>query len=127
MNYETILVSLTALVIGATSSIAQDSHKSGPFQGAKANKGFVTHTTQDGKSTLTLSDDFAPPQTPDPHWQVVDSNGKTYLLDRLMTKTQKVKKSIVVPDYVPDIAKVQMWCAFAEANLGEAVFEQPVK
>jgi hypothetical protein len=44
-----------------------------------------------------------------------------------MTKTQKVKKSIEVPAYVPDIAKVQMWCAFAETNLGEAAFEHPVK
>ena len=97
MNYKTLLASLTALVIAATSSFAQDTHKSGPFQGAKANKGYVTHTTANGKGTLTLSDDFVPPQTPDPHWQVVDSNGKTYLLDRLMTKEQKVKKSIVVP------------------------------
>lgn len=127
MNHKIILVSLTALVIAATSSIAQDSHKSGPFQGAKANKGFVTHTTQDGKSVLTLSDDFVPPQTPDPHWQVVDSNGKAYLLDRLMTKSQKVKKSIIVPEYVSDIAKVQIWCAFAETNLGEAAFDHPVK
>jgi hypothetical protein len=127
MNYKTLFGSLTALVIAATSSFAQDIHKSGPFQGAKANKGFVTHTTVDGKSTLTLSDDFVPPKTPDPHWQVVDSNGKTYLLDRLMTKSQTVKKTIVVPDYVPDIAKVQMWCAFAEVNLGEAAFEHPVK
>jgi hypothetical protein len=127
MNYKIILGSLIALVIAATSSLAQDSHKSGPFQGAKANKGFVTHTTQDGKSILTLSDDFVAPQTPDPHWQVVDSNGKTYLLDRLMTKTQKVKKSITVPDYVLDVAKVQIWCAFAEANLGEAAFDHPVK
>ena len=127
MNHKTIVASLTALVIAATSSIAQDGHKSGPFQGVKANKGFVTHTTQDGKSTLTLSDDFVPPQTPDPHWQVVDSNGKTYRLDRLMTKGQKVKKSIVVPEYVPDIAKVQIWCAFAETNLGEAAFDHPAK
>ena len=127
MNYKIILGSLAALVIAATSSIAQDSHKSGPFQAAKANKGFVTHATQNGKSTLTLSDDFVPPQTPDPHWQVVDSNGKTYLLDRLITKSQKVKKSIVVPEYVMDIAKVQMWCAFAEVNLGQATFEHPVK
>ena len=97
MNHKTILASLTALVIAVTSSIAQDSHKSGPFQGAKANKGFVTHTTENGKSTLTLSDDFVPPQTPDPHWQIVDSNGKIYLLDRLTTKGEKVKKSIVVP------------------------------
>jgi hypothetical protein len=127
MNCKLIFASLTALVIAATSNFAQDTHESGPFQGAKANKGFVTHTTVNGKSTLTLSDNFVPPQTPDPHWQVVDSNGKTYLLDRLMTKDQKVKKSIVVPDYVSDIAKVQMWCAFAETNLGEAAFEHPVK
>src|SRR5947207_14583257 len=127
MIYKTILASLTALVIAAASSSAQDSHKSRPFQGAKANKGFVTHTTANGKSTLTLSDDFVPPQTPDPHWQVVDSNRRTYLLDRLMTKDQKVKKSIVVPEYIPDIAKVQMWCAFAETNLSEAAFEHPVK
>jgi hypothetical protein len=127
MNHKIIFASLIALVIAVTNSFAQDSHKSGPFQGAKANKGFVTHTTQNGKSMLTLSDDFVPPQTPDPHWQVVDSNGKTYLLHRLMTKDQKVKKSIVVPDYVPDIAKVEMWCAFAETNLGEAAFDHPVK
>src|SRR5207302_11119889 len=97
MNCKTILASLTALVIAATSSIAQDSHKSGPFQGAKANKGSVTHATQNGKSTLTLSDDFVPPHTPHPHWQVVDSNGKTYLLDRLMTKGERVKKPTVAP------------------------------
>ena len=53
MNYKIIVGSLMALVIAATSGIAQDSHKSGPFQGAKANKGFVTHTTANGKSTLT--------------------------------------------------------------------------
>jgi len=127
MNHKIIFASLIVLVIAATSSFAQESHKSGPFQGAKANKGFVTHTAVNGKSTLTLSDDFVPPQTPDPHWQVVDSNGKTYLLDRLMTKGQKVKTSIEVPAYVPDIAKVQMWCAFAETNLGEAAFEHPIK
>jgi hypothetical protein len=127
MNCKLILASVTALAIAVTNSFAQDTHKSGSFQGAKANKGFVTHTNANGKSTLTLSDDFVPPQTPDPHWQVVDSSGKTYLLDRLMVKGDKMNKSIVVPDYVPDIAKVQMWCAFAEANLGEAAFEHPVK
>jgi hypothetical protein len=127
MNRKTILVSIAALVVAATSGIAQDTHKSGPFQGTKANKGFVTHSTENGKSTLTLSDDFVPPQTPDPHWQVVDSSGKTYLLDRLMTKSQKVKKSIVVPEYVPNVAKVQIWCAFAETNLGEAAFDHAVK
>jgi hypothetical protein len=127
MNHKIILASLTALAIAATSGFAQDTHKSGPFQGAKANKGFVTHSTINGKSTLTLSDDFIPPKTPDPHWQVVDSNGKTYLLDRLTVKGDKMIKSIVIPDYVPDVVKVQMWCAFAETNLGEAAFDHPVK
>ena len=127
MNYTTILASLTALVIAATGSIAQDSHKSGLFQGAKANTGYVTHTTENGNSVLTLSDDFKSPDTPDPHWQVVDSKGNVYLLQKLSIKGDKMNRKITVPKYVPDIAKVQIWCAFAEANLGEAVFEHPVK
>ena len=78
-----------------------------------------------GKSTLTLSDDFVAPQTPDPHWQVVDSKGNTYLLQKLMIKGDKMNKSIVVPNYVADIKTVQIWCAFAEVNLGEASFDRP--
>ncbi len=54
MIYKTILASLTALIIAAASSFAQDSHKSGPFQGAKANTGYVTHTTESGNSVLRL-------------------------------------------------------------------------
>jgi len=127
MIYKTILASLTALVIAAASSFAQDGHKSGPFQGAKANTGYVTHTTENGKSVLTLSDDFKAPDTPDPHWQVVDSKGNTYLLQKLSIKGDKMNRKITVPKYVPDIAKVQIWCAFAETNLGEAAFEHPVK
>ena len=127
MNYITILGSLTALVIAVTSSIAQDSHKSGPFQGVKANTGYVTHTTENGNSVLTLSDDFKSPDTPDPHWQVVDSKGNVYLLQKLSIKGDQMNRKITVPKYVPDIAKVQIWCAFAETNLGEAAFEHPVK
>jgi len=127
MIYKTILVSLTALVIAATSGFAQDSHKSGPFQGAKANTGYVTHTTENGNSILTLSEDFKAPDTPDPHWQIVDSNGNTYLLQKLSIKGGKMNRKITVPKYIPDIAKVQIWCAFAETNLGEALFKQPVK
>ena len=127
MIYKTILVSLTALIIAAASGFAQDSRKSGPFQGAKANTGYVMHTTEGGKSVLTLSDDFKAPDTPDPHWQIVDSNGNTYLLQKLSIKGNKMNRKITVPKYVPDIAKVQIWCAFAETNLGEAAFEQPVK
>ena len=127
MNHKNLLVSLFALILAASPSLAGDTHKSGPFQGAKANTGFVTHTTEGTKSVLTLSDDFVVPQTPDPHWQVVDSKGNTYLLQKLMIKGDKLNKSIEVPEYVRDIAKVQIWCAFAEVNLGEAAFERPVK
>ena len=127
MIYKTIIASLTALVIVATSSFADDMHKSGPFKGAKANTGYVTHTTEAGNSILTLSDDFKAPQTPDPHWQIVDSNGNVYLLQKLSIKGGGMNRKITVPKYVLDIAKVQIWCAFAEVNLGEAAFEHPVK
>src|SRR6266404_7247961 len=112
MNHKTLIVSLIALVLAPSYSFAGDGHKSGAFQGAKANAGFVTHTTEGGKSMLTLSDDFVTPQTPDPHWQVVDSKGNTYLLQKLMIKGDTVNKSIEVPKYVHDIANVQIWCAF---------------
>ncbi len=122
-----------AILIPATHSVALAKHKSTPFQGGKANTGYVMHDVVNGKNVLTLSDGFVAPQTPDPHWQVVDSKGRVYLLDRLGIKKNdmgekpdKEKRSITLPDYVPDVAKVQMWCAWAEALLGEAQFEQPV-
>ena len=127
MIHKIILTSLAALAIAATSILAGEGHKSGPFQGAKANTGFVTHTTENGNSVLTLSDDFKAPDAPDPHWQVVDSNANAYLLQKLSIKGGKMNSKITVPKYVPDIAKVQFWCAFAEFSLGEAAFEQPVK
>ena len=64
---------LMTTMLFAVSAVAQDAHTTGQFQGPKANKGHVTHSTRDGKSVLTLSDDFIVPDTPDPHWQVVDS------------------------------------------------------
>ena len=108
-------------------SFAAGSHTSRPFAGVKANTGTVTHTKENGQSVLTLSDDFKVPDTPDPHWQVVDSKGKTYLLQRLPVKGDKVNRRIVLPADVPDVAKVQIWCAFAETLLGEAEFASPVK
>jgi hypothetical protein len=76
---------------------------------------------------LRLSDDFVIPDTPAPHWQLVDSKGNTYLLNRLKIKGDKYNQTLVVPAYVKDVAKVQIWCAFAEVLLGEASFEKPVK
>ncbi len=123
-----LIASFTALaLLAATSVFAEHSHTSTKFEGAKANTGTVTHRVKDGKNILTLSDDFKVPETPAPHWQVVDSKGNVYLLQRLKIKGDKINKSITVPGYVQDIAKVQIWCAWAEALLGEASFEQPVQ
>ena len=123
-----LLTSFAAVALLAAVSVrADETHTSTKFAGAKANKGTVTHTMQSGKNILTLSDDFVTPDTPAPHWQVVDSHGHAYLLQRLKIKGDKFNKSITVPDYVHDIAKVQIWCAWAEVNLGEASFNKPLQ
>jgi hypothetical protein len=121
---------LMATTLFAVSAFAQDMHTSSQFQGPKANKGHVSHSTRDGKSVLTLSDDFIVPDTPDPHWRVVDSNGNVYDLDKLKKKAligDKYQKEIVLPSYVKNVSKVVIWCAWAEANLGEASFSSPVQ
>ena len=120
---------LMATMLFAVSAMAQDAHTSSQFQGPKANKGHVSHSTREGKSVLTLSDDFVVPDTPDPHWRVVDSNGNVYDLDKLKKKSligDKYQKEIVLPSYVKNVSKVIIWCAWAEANLGEASFSSPV-
>ena len=123
--------SLVALTMSASLALAQ-SHTSKPFSGAKVNAGTVTHSMKDGKDVLTLSDDFKVPDTPDPHWQVVDSKGNTYLLQRLGVKNlgglakDRINMSIALPAYVKDVAKVQIYCAWAEAVLGEAPFSAPL-
>lgn len=124
MGLLTVLVAVGWLA--ATSSFAADTHMSKPFTGTKVNGGTVTHAKQGGKNLLTLSDDFQVPGTPDPHWQVVDSQGNVYLLQRLMIKEDKVNKTITLPSYIRDIAKVQIWCAWAETLLGEAPFSAPI-
>jgi hypothetical protein len=114
-------------LVAVTSVWAGGTHTSTQFMGAKANKGTVTHTIQSSKNILTLSDDFVIPDTPAPHWQVVDSHGHTYLLQRLKIKGDKFNKTIALPDYIQDVAKVQIWCAWAEVLLGEASFHKPVE
>jgi hypothetical protein len=123
----TALLSVTALAAVATAAGAQ-TRTSGAFTGAKVNGGTVTATEKDGKTVLTLSPEFKTPDTPDPHWQVVDSKGNTFLLQRLGVKSlgglakDRINMSITVPDYVKDVAKVQIYCSWAEAVLGEASF-----
>ncbi len=140
-----VFVAVASLLMAAGAYAAGMQHTSTPFKGAKVNGGTVTHTKKDGKNVLTLSDDFQVPDTPDPHWQVVDSKGTVYLLERLDVKegammegamsSKSMKsgkdiqfnKSITLPSYIHDVAKVQIYCAWAEALLGEASFAQPVK
>lgn len=117
-----IAAGVLALVIGTTVLGAQG-QTSKPFTGAKVNAGTVTHTIQNGKHVLTLSSDFKVPDTPDPHWQVVDSRGNVYLLQRLGIKGDKVNTQITLPAYIKDVVKVQIYCAWAEAVLGEATFD----
>jgi hypothetical protein len=125
------LFGIAALALSATFALAQG-HTSTKFSGAKVNAGTVTHSVKDGKNLLTLSGDFQMPDTPDPHWQVVDSKGNTYLLQRLGVKNlaglakDRINTSITLPAYVKDVAKVQIYCAWAEAVLGEASFSTPM-
>jgi len=114
-------------VVASMAAAADGTHVSGPFMGPKANTGTVTHSKENGMNVLTLSADFKVPDTPAPHWQVVDSKGNTYLLQRLLIKGDKYNQKIVVPAYVADIAKVEIWCAWAETLLGEASFSMVVK
>ena len=127
MNIKSIATSIAAFIVTSTLSLADHAeHKTGKFEGAKANTGYATHSTHDGKSVLKVSDDFVIPDTPAPSWQVVDSKGNTYLLNQFKIKGGK-NRQVTVPAYVPDIAKVQVWCSFAEVLLGEAKFEKSVK
>ncbi len=112
---KTIIAAFAALALVAANAFAAD-----------------THTVKDGKNILTLSDDFKVPEAPDLHWQVVDSKGNIYLLQKLKVKggavkADKLNQSIIVPAYIPDISKVQIWCAYVEVVLGEASFDQPVQ
>jgi hypothetical protein len=79
-----------------------------------------------GRDVLKLSADFTVPDTPDPHWQVVDAKGQVFLLQRLGIKGDKINTQITLPAYVKDVAKVQIYCAWAEAVLGEAAFDRSI-
>ena len=139
---------VVVLALGA-SSFAQGmkddkmmgAHHSTTFKGKAVNGGHVIHSKEGSINVLTLSDDFVAPGSPDPHWQVVDSRGTVYDLGRLKLKgagatmdmaadkkpEDRLNKQIKLPAYIKDVAKVIIYCAWAEVNLGEASFEKPVK
>ena len=119
------LMVVAAFALSAAPVTAAQTKMSRPFAGAKANTGTVTLSTSGSVRTLTLSDDFKAPDAPDPHWQVVDTEGRVYLLQKLTVKGltgDKMNRSITLPAYIKNAAKVQFWCAYAEVLLGEASF-----
>jgi hypothetical protein len=112
--------------LAAVDAIAAMAKVSKPFMGVKANTGTVSFTKEGKDFVLTLSDDFKVPDAPAPHWQIVDTKGNVYLLQRLVAKGEKFHKQIVLPSYIHDIARVQIWCAYAEVLLGETTFDSPI-
>jgi hypothetical protein len=124
-----VRMALAALVAAAGLAVATAGFAADmtlPFTGKAVTRGTVAHDVQGGKHVLTMSADFQIPDSPDPHWQVVDSQGNTYLLDRVKLKDNKINRAITLPGYISDIVRVQMWCAWAEVVLGEAPFTKPV-
>ena len=118
---------VAAMVTASVSLAAKGPHTSSKFEGPKANTGTVTHTVENGKSILRVSADFKVPDTPAPTWRVVDSKGNIYTLDAFKVKAgNNEKREVVVPSYVHDIVKVQVYCAWAEVLLGEAAFTSPI-
>ncbi len=110
----------------ATAGFAADGHTTTRFEGVKVNAGTATHARRGNVDTLTWSNDFRIPDSPAPHWQVIDSKGRVYLLQRLKIKGDKENRTIDLPAYVSDVSRVQIYCAWAEALLGEAVFAKPI-
>ena len=119
------MIAATGLFV-ASIGFAADVHTTTKFEGVKANSGSATHARSGNADTLTWSDDFKIPETPAPHWQVVDTKGNVFLLNRLAIKGDKQNRTIALPAYVHDVAKVQIWCAFAETLLGEASYSKPI-
>lgn len=119
------MVAATGLCV-ASQGLAADAHTTAKFEGVKANSGTATHGRSGNSDTLTWSEDFKIPDTPAPHWQVVDTKGNVFLLQRLKIKGDKENRTITLPAYVHDVAKVQIYCAWAEALLGEAPFAKPI-
>ena len=122
------LGALAALALFAANTALAADMMTRPFTGKAVNGGTVTATLHGGRTVLTLSKDFQVPGSPDPHWQVVDSKGNVFLLQRLGVKNlggiakDRVNMSITLPPYVKDVARIQIYCAWAEAVLGEASF-----
>jgi len=130
-NVLSVIAVLGLLVTVNSFAAKMETHMSSQFQGPKANTGTVAHYVVNGRSMLKVSDDFKVPDTPAPTWRVVDSRGNVYTLDAFKIKgtlgANAEKREVEVPSYVKDIAKVQVYCAWAQVLLGEANFSSAVK
>ena len=82
--------------------------------------GCDSRTSSSSKPTHNVTASNVIPDTPAPHWQVVDSKGNVFLLNQLKIAGDKTNKTIVLPKNITDVAKVQIWCSFVEIVLGEA-------
>src|SRR5215470_8182620 len=122
----TVFAALALFMAVHSFAAKMDVHTSSKFEGPKANTGTVMHYVENGKSMLKVSDDFKVPDTPAPTWRVVDAKGNIYTLDAFKIKgtlgNNAEKREVEVPAYVKDIAKVQVYCAWAQVLLGEASF-----
>jgi hypothetical protein len=122
----TVLAVTAMLFTGAAFSRDNGPHTSSKFEGPKANTGTAIHVYEGNQSVLKVSDDFKVPDTPAPTWRVVDSKGTIYTLDAFKIKGGE-KRKVNVPSYIKDIAKVQVYCAWAEVLLGESKYADPVR
>ena len=131
LNRMSSALALVAMIVTASVSFAARNNgplTSSKFEGPKANTGTVMYSMENGKAVLRVSADFKVPDTPAPTWRVVDSKGNIFTLDAFKIKAGNgEKREVMVPSYVHDIVKVQVYCAWAEVLLGEASFSQPVK
>ena len=122
---------LVALFAASVTFAAENSaagNTTSQFQGPKANTGTAMFSKANGRNMLKVSNDFKVPDTPAPTWRVVDSKGSVYTLDAFKIKAGNgEKREVVLPPYIQDVAKVQVYCAWAEVLLGEAGFAAPVK
>src|SRR5689334_160164 len=116
---------VAALVTASVSFAANGPQTTSKFEGPKANTGTATYSVENGKRMLRVSADFKVPDTPAPTWRVIDSKGNIYTLDAFKIKGGE-KREVVLPDYVSDIVKVQVYCAWAQVLLGEANFSSAV-
>ncbi len=123
---KTLIAMFTLAAFVGLAANKNEVHTSAMFQGPKANTGSVSHSIENGKSVLRVSSDFKVPDTPAPTWRVVDSKGNIHTLEAFKIKGGE-KREVVVPAYVTNIAKVQVYCAWAEVLLGETSFSSPVK